>query len=701
MPPLPPDLQIWTDRVRAALARYSEPLFRASTGSLVKPKIGQSIDDLLDRVCDAQSNAPVIDRRLRELPAGSQALVRLIGLSRLPVWKVGHLITLSAAAGHLDGFAPVEELLRAGLAFPADADGSELTDFPAWLGRAGTLTAPMFVHPAVLARARGLMASPAARPKGTAITTDGLEWPLRLAAAWQRSRAAAVKTTMSKSLFKRDLTRLQGDDLLGSPFADLAVAVPDAGVLAFEWAVAAGLFRPGTNEFVAEPSIPAWGDSAWQTLTILFARFFAVETWDPRKGYSPIEVGLNPTPTAALMILDQLARTPGTARTAVELAEPLWEHHPSWPSALSREDARAHGAEWIDAYLASVAFPLRIVELVPGEPRSFRLTEFGRHLLCGEPEPPAPQSYPQTLTVQPNAEMIVYRQGLTPRLIAELSRFAAWKQFGPACTLELTADETYRGLESGLTLAVMKQTLDRHAMRPLPANVADLLRRWADKRERVTVYPSATLVEFLQPAELDLALSRGLVAIKLTDRIGLTADGRDPDFKALRLIGNREYDARPVKCVSVATDGLTLTVDAGQADLLLEAEIGRIAESLPMNGAAHRQFRMTPASLRAANGRGMNLESLDRWLTIRAGEPLSPAGRLFITTAPAPVPRATTCRVVRLPTPEFADGLQQWPETAGLVLERLGPTAVVVDDVGLPALRALLEGLGITLEVES
>jgi hypothetical protein len=698
MPPQSPDPQTWTDRVRAALARYSEPLFRSSTGSLVKPRIGQSIEELLDRVCDAQTNAPVIDRRLRELPAGSQALVRLVGLTRLPVWKAGHLIALTAAAGHLDGFAPVEELLRAGIAFPADTDGSTIADFPSWLGRTGMLAAPVFVHPAVLARARGLVAAPAAKPRGAAVTTDGLEWPLRLAAAWQRSRAAAVKTTMSKTLFKRDLARFQSDDLLGSPFADLAVTVPDAGVLAFEWAAAAGLFRPGNNEFVAEPAIPGWSDSVWQTLATLFSRFFAVETWDPRKGYAPAEGGLNPTPTAALMILDQLARTPGTALTAAELAEPLWEFHPSWPSALSREDARTHGVDWIEAFLASVAFPLRVVELPPGEPRSFRLSEFGRHLLCGEPEPPAPPSFPQTLTVQPNAEMIVYRQGLTPLLIAELSRFAAWKQFGPACTLELTADETYRGLESGLTLAVMKQTLDRHAMRPLPANVADLLRRWADKRERVTVYPSATLVEFLHPAELDLALSRGLVAIKLTDRIGLTADGRDPDFKALRLIGNREYDARPVKCVSVAADGLTLTVDAGQADLLLEAEIGRIAEAIPMNGSAHRQFRMTPASLRAANGRGMNLESLDRWLTTRAGEPLSPAGRLFITVAPSPAPRATTCRVVRLPTSEFADGLQQWPETAGLVRERLGPTAVVVNAEDVPALRALLESLGIGLE---
>jgi len=684
--------------VRDTLARYTDVLFRLATGSLVKPKIGQSIDDLRDRVCDAQSNAPVIDRRLRELPAGAQALVRLMGLSRCPVWKAGHLIALAAAAGHADGFAPVEELLGAGVAFPADGGDSKIADFAAWFGQAGTLAAPVFVHPAVLARARGLVSAPPAKARGTVVgASDGLEWPLRIAAAWQRSRAAAVKTTLAKTLFKRDLARLQSDELLTSPFAESAVAVPDAGVLAFEWAVAAGLFRAGANEFVAEPAIPDWSDSPWPTLAHLFARFFAVETWDPRAGYAPSEGGLNPTPTAALAILDQLARA-NAPRTAAELAGPLWEHHPSWPSALSRDDARDHGAAWVEAFLQAIAGPLRLVEAVAGEPRAYRLAEFGRYLLCGDPEPPAPPAFPQTLTVQPNAEMIVYRQGLTPRLIAELSRFAAWKRLGTACTLELTADETYRGLESGLTLAVMRQTLDRHAMRPLPANVADLLRRWADKRERVTVYPSATLVEFLSPADLDLALSRGTVAIKLTDRIGLTADGHDPDFRLLRLIGNREYDARPAKCVSIAPDGLTLTVDAGQADLLLEAEIGRLAEPLPLNGTAHRQFRLTPASLRAANSKGMNLESIDRWLGTRAGEPLSAAGRLFLTFDPAPRPQARTCRVVRLPSPEFADGLLQWPDTAELVRERLGPTAIVVDDDRLPELKAKLNGLGIELE---
>jgi hypothetical protein len=183
---------------------------------------------------------------------------------------------------------------------------------------------------------------------------------------------------------------------------------------------------------------------------------------------------------------------------------------------------------------------------------------------------------------------------LTPALIATLSRFARWKGLGPACTLELTAEQTYRGLESGLTLPMMMQLLARHSSRPIPPAVADLLQRWASKRERITVFASAVLVEFGSPAELDVAVNRGIVALRLTDRIGMTADGAEPALAQLRLIANRDYEARPQQCVSVGDDGVTLTVDAAAADLLLDAEIGRFAVPLPTDPQAPRRFRMTP-----------------------------------------------------------------------------------------------------------
>ncbi|QEL16485.1 hypothetical protein [Limnoglobus roseus] len=703
MPPPIADYTTWTERVRETLDRYAEPLSRAVSARLVQPKIGQTVEDLADKAAATQTNAPVIDRRIRELPEGPQTLLRLVGLSRQPIWNVGQLITLSAAAGHADGFAPLQSLLEAGLIFPTQTPGNApITDFTAWFGGAGMLAASVFVHPAVAARSREI-GTGEDRKKARAAPTptaggDGLDWPLRLAAVWQRTRQLPVKMTQAKLLFKRDLTRLQADDLLAAPLIDVPEKVADPGVLAFEWAAAAGMFRPIEMEYHADAVLGSWPAGLWALLTHLFAAFFQVETWDPLKGYAPSDTALSPTATAALILFDQMALTPGKGKTAADLAAPLWDRHPSFPSALSREAAKTQGAGWVEALLLTVAVPLRVVEVQAGEPRTFRLSDFGRYLFCGEPEPQPPAAFPQTLMVQPNAEVLVYRQGLTPPLIAELSRFAAWKQIGPACTLELNAEETYHGLESGLTLAGIKQTLDRHAMRPVPNNVADLLRRWADKRERITVYPTATLVEFTTPADLDLALSRGLVAIKLTDLIGLTADGREPEFKALRLIGNREYDAKPVKCLTIADDGLTIAVDPVQADLLLEAEIARLAEPLPVTGNGPRQFRLTPRTLRQATEQGQSLDELDRWFVSRTGNPLTPAGRLFVTGPTVSSPVTETCRIVRLSSVEIADGIVQWPETCGLILDRLGPTVVMIEEENLTRLREVLAEIGVQLK---
>jgi hypothetical protein len=323
-----------------------------------------------------------------------------------------------------------------------------------------------------------------------------------------------------------------------------------------------------------------------------------------------------------------------------------------------------------------------------------RLSAFGRHLLLGEPEPPAPPGFPQTLMVQPNAEILAYRQGLTPALIASLTRFAKWKGIGPACTLELTPEQTYRGLESGLTLPMIVQTLNRHGTRPVPAGVADLLQRWASKRERITVFSSAVLVEFQTPAELDAAVNRGVVTLRLTDRIGMTADGTEPSLSQLRLIGNRDYEARPQRCLTFADDGVTLTVDTPQADLLLEAEIGHFAEPLPIEPNGVRKFRLTANSLRRAES-GRSLADIDAWFTERAGVPLSPAGRLLLIGPQLPPPQAARLLVVKLPTAEIADGVAQWPATRALVAERLGPLAVVVEEENFGAFQAALAEVGV------
>src|SRR3954468_4085689 len=88
-----------TDRGRDPLSRYDEPLLRAVAARLVKPRTNQPVEELLDKSVAALANAPVIDRRVKDLPAAGRALLAVVGLSRQPRWRVGHLISLLAALG--------------------------------------------------------------------------------------------------------------------------------------------------------------------------------------------------------------------------------------------------------------------------------------------------------------------------------------------------------------------------------------------------------------------------------------------------------------------------------------------------------------------------------------------------------------------------------------------------------------------------
>lgn len=693
----------WSARARTALAAYAAPLRRNVAARLLRLRVDQPADELLERAVATLTNPPAVDRRLRDLSPPARRLLALIGRSRQPRWKVAHLLTLLAALDQAEGFAPVEEALSAGLLFPVlPPDTSPVSDFVTWYGRAGTLMAEVFTPPAIAARARreplGLpdlaATEPAPPPSALPRAADGWDWPLRLAAAWQLLDAGPARLTQSRALFKKDLVRLQTDEVLSAaPTTDLATDLTDPGVLAVLWADQAGLLVEHASQLAAAPFPTDWDGPLPGLLADLLAAFWRVEAWDPLAGYVPSNTGLSATPTAALLTLLLVTEASGWVAPAA-VAGWLWSHHPTWPAALPDSAATDRGSAWVAAFLTGIAYPLGLVEMADGLARP---TPAGRHLLADGPEPPAPPAFSQTLLVQPNAEILAYRQGLTPALVAALSRFARWKSIGPACTLELTAAQTYRGLESGLTLPAILQTLTRHSARPVPPAVADLLGRWAGKRERITVYPSAVLVEFATPAELEAALARGLVAVRLTDRIGMTADGSEPDLGQLRLIANRDYEARPQRCVTVEDDGITLTVDGAAADLLLDAELARLAVPLPVAPAAPRRFRLDPQRLRQT-GQAISPAELDAWFRDRTGQPLPPAGRLFLFGPQAPPPTLARLWVVRFATAELLDGVLQWPRTRDLIAERLGPTAAAVDPDALSALRQALGELGIPLD---
>jgi hypothetical protein len=56
--------------------------------------------------------------------------------------------------------------------------------------------------------------------------------------------------------------------------------------------------------------------------------------------------------------------------------------------------------------------------------------------------------------------------------------------------------------------------------------------------------------------------------------------------------------------------------------------------------------------------------------------------------------------VLHVNAQELADGLMQWPGTRVLIQARLGPTALVVAEENLEALRERLSAIGASLRIE-
>jgi hypothetical protein len=342
-----------------------------------------------------------------------------------------------------------------------------------------------------------------------------------------------------------------------------------------------------------------------------------------------------------------------------------------------------------------------------------QLTARGSYVLGLGPPPPPPPRIEQFLFVQPNFEIVAYRQGMNPALVGRLSRFARWEQLGSALTLRLNSDSIDRGLASGLSAEEIRNWLSKHAVRPLPDGVSGAIETWAGRRDRLTYFSSATLIEFGSPAELEDALAEwpegpSAPPVRVADRVVLVEDEAAIPFKRFRLAGARDYRRPPESCVEVGPDGVSLSADPARGDLFVEAELSRFADLDPTTSAdaLRRRYVVSPRSLRRAGSEGMTIASLSQWYAHRTGGPLPPAVRLLTRLVdldgegPPPALKAHRPLLLRAPSAEVLDGLFQHPDTRPLLGDRLGPTAAVVRSDDPSRLREALQRLGVSIVLE-
>jgi hypothetical protein len=186
----------------------------------------------------------------------------------------------------------------------------------------------------------------------------------------------------------------------------------------------------------------------------------------------------------------------------------------------------------------------------------------------------------------------------------------------------------------------------------------------------------------------------------------LVEDEEAIPFHRFRQTGARDYRRPAEACVEIESDGITLSLDLGRSDLLVDAELVRLADELPPENphgalaAARRRFIISPASLARASESGLTQPLLADWFQRRAAAPIPPAVKLLLHAANAKSTAFGTARplVLYAPTADLLDGLAQHPATRSYLGDRLGPSAVIIPDEYLDALQRALATLGLSLE---
>jgi hypothetical protein len=534
---------------------------------------------------------------------------------------------------------------------------------------------------------------------------DGWDLPIRLGRIWRLANQSPIKRTQQNELFKRDHDRITGDAVLTAPPIDAPTTIRDAGRLAFTLVDRLGWLEP--HEEGRRPIAPLsvlWPESLEALLEETALALIGLESWNEMGAETPVGAFAAEAPSArlfALLLLDSLSEARGA--TVEEIAERLLQSHPLWTGVSDpigalrqRESRRKLAIDWTTAFLLGPLYQVQAIEVAapsPGTSAVVRLSALGKRLISGEPNETVSSVAVQTLLVQPNHQMIVYRQGLTTKLLAKLMLFADLKTAGPALAFEINADSVYSALESGLSVAEIVSLLSTAGGREPPSGVVESIRTWSQKRERLTVYNNIALYEFHSPADLQEVIARGIEGIAVTPRMLLVAG--QPTFPNLRIGAQRDYLRLPPEpCVTAEADGITLDVDVSRSDLLLESEIARFADPLEPAEGMRQRFQITRDSLRRANERGIGSEWLEEWFKRRMGGLLPASVAAMLQLAAGSPVTLRTIVVLEVSDETAVDGLLQHPATAKLFLARLGPRALAVATDRIDEVTAALESLG-------
>lgn len=334
--------------------------------------------------------------------------------------------------------------------------------------------------------------------------------------------------------------------------------------------------------------------------------------------------------------------------------------------------------------------------------QAFRLTDLARQVLHNEAEQAAPAAEHDgaVWVVQPNYDIIVYLDVVSPAQLAFLERHAERRQAEQhTAHYVLTRESVYQGLQSGTTPEGVLQTLCDGAGMALPQNVEREICEWAQQREQITLRSKARLIEFPSSDTRELAMDAGLKGTRVGECYVLVE--ADTQVKAalkavfgLQLIPAINYAEPPVKCLDATEDG-TLTLKDDTGDMLIAGQLARCAEQL-----SNKKWRLTPASLQRVRQAGVNAKTLLTFLASRTLKPLPPLLEIAIRNAfsdKGTLIQADAVFVLHIKDKKLYDAITDSDLLKPYLLDVPGPDTIVVSLDKLEEFKQQLDWLGIKL----
>lgn len=206
----------------------------------------------------------------------------------------------------------------------------------------------------------------------------------------------------------------------------------------------------------------------------------------------------------------------------------------SWSFPQVRDEAdgwRRVEGHFIHATLQALAW-MGLVDLGYDEGRltAFKLTAIGMWILAGGPRPDIPSEGGRVI-LQPNFTITAF-DPVSDQTLMTLEQFAERGPSGRTTEFTLTQAAVYRGQRSGWETPRIAAFLKEVTGADLPGNVARTLEEWQGLYERITIYPSVTLIHAADPADLE----KTGVAPEWAELMAPTAAVLRPDRKMEKVI---------------------------------------------------------------------------------------------------------------------------------------------------------------------